>query len=149
MSCFACCRSGMLRNRHIYKALRDATLVVARRETMRIVHISIQNNHIHLLVEANDKTALSKGMQSFKISAAKQINRTLGRKLRTKRRGTVFADRYFSEVVRSPRQARHALAYVLNNWRKHREDNGAVTGNWDVDPTRRAWCSLAGRASPM
>jgi REP element-mobilizing transposase RayT len=125
---------GMLRNRHIYKALRDATLVVARRETMRIVHISIQQNHIHLLVEANDKAALSTGMQSLKISAAKQINRALGRKLRTKRRGTVFADRYFSEVITSPRQTRHALAYVLNNWRKHREDNGAATGNWEVDP---------------
>jgi hypothetical protein len=46
----------------------------------------------------------------------------------------VFADRYFAEVITSPRQTRHALAYVLNNWRKHREDNGAATGNWQVDP---------------
>ena len=125
---------GMLRNRHIYKAVRGATLVVARREAMRIVHISIQHNHVHLLVEADNKDALARGMQSLQISAAKRINRTLGRKLRTKRRGTVFADRYFAEVISSPRQARHALAYVLNNWRKHREDDGAITSNWHVDP---------------
>jgi REP element-mobilizing transposase RayT len=125
---------GMLRNRHIYKALRDATLVLARRESVRIVHISIQHHHIHLLVEAANRDALSTGMQAFQISAAKQINRTIGRRLRTKRRGKVFADRYFAEIIKSPRQARHALAYVLNNWRKHREDRGAVTSNWKVDP---------------
>jgi REP element-mobilizing transposase RayT len=125
---------GVLRNRHVYKALRDATLVLARRESARIVHMSIQHDHIHLLVEAANREALSKGMQAFQISAAKQINRTIGRKLRAKRRGRVFADRYFAEVVKSPRQARHALAYVLNNWRKHREDGGVVTANWNVDP---------------
>lgn len=125
---------GVLRNRHIYDALWHATLVAAKWETFRIVHVSIQHDHIHLLVEAANKEALATGMQSFKISAAKQINRTIGRRLRSKRRGKVFSDRYFAETIDNPRQARHALSYVLNNWRKHREDRGTVSERWSVDP---------------
>ena len=36
--------------------------------------------------------------------------------------GKVFPDRYHAQIIRTPRQARHALAYVLNNWRKHGEN---------------------------
>ena len=129
-----------LRKRHMYEALREATLTVAKRELaeaevgwFRIVHVSIQDDHVHLLVEAESKEALTRGMQSFQISAAKHINRELSvRQGRAKRRrGSVFPDRYHQEVITSPRQARHALAYVLNNWRKHGEDRGR---DWNVDP---------------
>jgi hypothetical protein len=34
-----------LRRRDIYLALREATIVTARREDFRIVHMSIQNDH--------------------------------------------------------------------------------------------------------
>ena len=49
------------------------------RTDFRIVHISIQSNHIHLLVEANDPEALARGMQAFQISAARKLNKLLGR----------------------------------------------------------------------
>ena len=39
------------------------------------------------------------------------------------RRGRVFTDRYHATTISKPRQARRALAYVLNNWRRHREDH--------------------------
>ena len=94
---------------------------------MRIVHASIQREHIHLLIEAETKGELSRGMQGFTISAAKQVNRALGRK-----NGRVFSDRYHSEVITTPRRARHALAYVLNNWRKHGEDRRS-TYKTDLD----------------
>jgi REP element-mobilizing transposase RayT len=135
---------GSLRKRHLYSAVRYATIAVAMRElncdvvngAFRIVHISIQKTHIHLLVEADNKLALSRGMQSFMISAAKHINREYSAKLKlaTRRRGPVFRDRYHQEIIETPRQARHALAYVLNNWRKHREDRRAGTETWNVDP---------------
>src|SRR5512147_2161937 len=51
-----------LRRRHTYHALREATLTAARRDDFRIVHMSIQRNHIHLIVEADDGHALSKGV---------------------------------------------------------------------------------------
>ena len=134
---------GALRKRHMYRALRQATIAVALRElnfaekgAFRIVHMSIQNTHVHLLVEAENKTALSRGMQSFQVSAAKHINREFSerRRLSRRRRGNVFTDRYHQEILTSPRQARHALSYVLNNWRKHREDRGGAARSWKVDP---------------
>jgi REP element-mobilizing transposase RayT len=124
-----------LRRAAIYRAIREATLVAARNaEAFRIVHVSIQQTHVHMLVEAEGRTALAKGMQGFLISAAKQINRALVDEQGKKRRGRVFSDRYFAEVIRVPRQARHALAYVLNNWRKHHADRGAKSSTWLVDP---------------
>ena len=110
---------GNLRRRATYKAVREATLTTARREDFRIVHLSLQRNHVHLLVEAKDKDALAAGMQGFQISAAKHLNATISKgKPGPRRRGTVFPDRYHAEIITSPRQARHALSYVINNWRK-------------------------------
>jgi REP element-mobilizing transposase RayT len=112
---------GNLRKRAKYKALRTATLVLASNHPdCRIVHISVQRDHIHLLVEASNEDALARGMKAFQVSAAKRLNAAL--RWKTRRRGQVFTDRYHAEYITSPRQARNALAYVLNNWRKHRED---------------------------
>jgi REP element-mobilizing transposase RayT len=144
---------GNLRKRHMYKALREATIAVAKRElnyaedgAFRIVHISIQRNHVHLLIEADNKRALTRGMQSFEISAAKHLNRAVSVKgvargsarfreaMANRRRGTVFPDRYHQEIIKTPKQARHTLAYVLNNWRKHKEDRHDFARAWRVDP---------------
>jgi REP element-mobilizing transposase RayT len=144
---------GSLRKRFMYRALRQATIAVGLRElhmkedgAFRIVHLSIQRNHVHLLVEADNKRALSRGMQSFQISAAKHLNREVSvksvrvgtaaykRAMKTRRRGSVFPDRFHEEIISTPRQARHALAYVLNNWRKHREDRDGLASTWKVDP---------------
>jgi REP element-mobilizing transposase RayT len=96
----------------MYKAMRDASIIAALRERFRIVHISLQRTHVHMLVEAETKAALARGMQGFQISAARNINTVLGDGKR-RRRGKVFAERYHLEVITSPTRARHALAYVL------------------------------------
>ena len=125
---------GSLRRRLTYQAIRAATRVAARRRDFRIVHLSIQRTHVHLLVEAKGKAALSAGMQGFQISAAKHLNAAISKgRPGPRRRGTVFPDRYHAVVIDSPRQARHALSYVINNWRKHAEDRGEVTRRWDID----------------
>ena len=131
-----------LRKRTMYRALRQATLAAARREqrrepedgAFRIVHVSMQQTHVHMLVEADNKEALSRGMQSFQISAAKHVNAALVDKRGQRRRGAVFPDRFHQEIIRTPRQARHTLAYVLNNWRKHRADTWGLASTWNVDP---------------
>jgi REP element-mobilizing transposase RayT len=125
---------GNLRRRFTYRAIREATLTIARREDFRIVHVSIQRTHIHLLVEAQHKQALASGMQGFQISAAKHLNVAISQgKPGTRRRGTVFPDRYHAEIITSPRQARHTLTYVLMNWRKHQEDRREATRSWVID----------------
>jgi REP element-mobilizing transposase RayT len=125
---------GRLRRRCAYQAIREATLVTARRENFRIVQLSIQYNHVHLLVEAEDKQALASGMQGFQISAAKQLNAAISKgKPGPRRRGPVFPDRYHAEIITSPTQARHALAYVMCNFRKHQEDRRAPMSSWTID----------------
>jgi REP element-mobilizing transposase RayT len=124
---------GNMRRRALYKAMREATITAALRERFRIVHISIQRNHVHMLAEAKDKLALARGMQGFQISAARHINTALAVGYR-RRRGSVFADRYHLEVITSPTRTRHVLNYVLNNWRKHKEDQQGLARTWLVDP---------------
>jgi REP element-mobilizing transposase RayT len=124
---------GSMRRRSLYKAMRQATITAALRERIRIVHISIQRTHVHLLVEAKNKLTLGRGMQGFQIAAARNINSALAVGYR-RRRGAVFADRYHLEVITSPTRTRHVLSYVLNNWRKHREDRVGLPSTWLVDP---------------
>ena len=138
-----------LRRRDLYFALREATIVTAKREDFRIVHMSIQSNHLHLLVEADHKTALSKGMQGFSISAAKRINATITERTGIRRTGRVIADRFHARPLTSPRAVRHALAYVLNNYRRHGEDRAGVARTWKADPFSSGavfagWQELAG-----
>jgi REP element-mobilizing transposase RayT len=132
---------GSLRRRRMYKAFRAATIAVALRElnwkvdgAFRIVHVSIQRTHVHLIVEADHKLALARGMQSFQISAAKHLNAAVSVGRAERRRGTVFPDRYHQEILTTPTRCRRALAYVLNNWRKHGEDRTEVAQTWNVDP---------------
>ena len=108
--------AGRLRRGRAYRCINRALETSVRRADFRVVHVSIQATHLHLLVEADDARALANGVRGFEISAAQRLNRARGR------RGRVFADRYHAAIITTPRQARHALAYVLNNWRRHRED---------------------------
>ncbi len=139
-----------LRTRGAYAAIREAAITVLRHEAFHIVHLSIQGTHVHLLVEAANREALSRGMQAFEISAAKHINAALtragswwerrtGRVVGRRRKGRVFADRYHEELITKPKQARNTLSYVLNNWRKHREDRGERSRSWKIDPYATGW----------
>src|SRR5262249_977054 len=104
---------GRLRRRKVYRAIHRAMRKVLGPPDFRIVHASIQHNHLHLIVEADHNDALADGMQGFTISVAKAINAIQGRE------GKVFAYRFHSTNLTSPRQT---IAYVLNNWRRHNED---------------------------
>lgn len=80
---------------------------------MRIVHFSVQSDHLHLLVEAEDATALGRAIKGLSVRIARRVNRLAGR------RGRVFADRYHARALRTPREVRAALVYVLQNGVKH------------------------------
>jgi putative transposase len=130
---------GRLRKRKVYQAVRRALRGCLARVDYRVVHISIQDTHLHVLVEAEDKRALARGMQGFTISAAKWINRAMGRA-----RGTVFPRRYHATYISTPTQARNEIAYILNNWLKHRANRGRP---WRIDPYSSAW-QFDGWATP-
>ena len=108
-----------LRGREGHMVVRAALEHGGAREGFRVVEYSIQGNHIHLLVESANTSALSKGMQGLTISLARRINCSMGR-----RRGTVFPDRYHVNELKTPTQTRRCLAYVLLNGRKHAAQAG-------------------------
>ena len=91
----------------------EAFGAASEREGFRLVHYTVLSNHLHLLCEALDRRELSRRTQGLAIRIAKKLNRVWGRI------GKVFADRYFDRILRSPREVRSALAYVLNNARRH------------------------------
>jgi hypothetical protein len=109
-----------------------------QRPDFRICYLSIQHNHLHLIVEANSKGGLSRGLQAFQISAANRINAAITARTGKRRRGTVFADRYHSRALTSPRAVRNAICYVLNTWRRHEEDRGSRARTWKLDPFSNA-----------
>ena len=123
-----------LRRKDMYLAVREATIVTARREDFRITHMSIQHDHLHLITEADSGAALARGVRGFSISVARQINRAFTARGGDRRTGRVIADRYHARPLTSPRAVRHALAYCLGNWRKHGEDRASFARTWQVDP---------------
>jgi hypothetical protein len=138
-----------LRKLHIYQAIRQATFaVLPRAPEFRICHVSIQGTHVHLLVEAVGEMQLARGMQAFQISAARRINRAISRRTGMLREGNVVVDRYHAEVIDNPRRARHALSYVLNNWRKHGEDRRAFARDWKIDPYSTAMAFRGWKEQP-
>jgi len=129
-----------LRTRHAYRAIRRAVANARARADFRVVHMSIQSNHVHLLVEADGKDALRSGMQGFAISAARRLNRELRR-----RKGDVFAYRYHATAITNPTQARNAICYIVNNWRHHGCDRDM---RWRTDPYSSAHAIAEWRIDP-
>ena len=102
-----------LRRSPEYAALRAAFAAGKDRFGFRLAHYAVLNDHLHFVVEANDRTSLRAGLQGLLIRIARAINKLW------RRRGKVFADRYHDRILTSPREVRNALVYVLGNARKH------------------------------
>ena len=104
-----------LRSQRGFAVVAHALKAEARRGELRVVHYSVQGNHVHLVVEADDRVALARRMQGFSIRLAKRINRDVMRR----RRGKVLDHRYHARVLATPSAVRNAIAYVLFNHAHH------------------------------
>ncbi len=85
----------------------------AHKATFRVCHFTIQDNHLHLIVEAETKRTLARGLQGLSSRIARSVNRVVGRT------GKLFADRYHARELGTPTEVRNALRYVLLNHAKH------------------------------
>jgi putative transposase len=101
-----------LRRADVFGSIR-AAFSRASSGRFRLLHFSVQRDHVHLLLEADAHAELRRGVQGLAIRVAKAINRSLGR------RGRVWMDRFHARELATPREVRHALVYVLQNFRKH------------------------------
>ncbi len=103
--------------RSLRQAAEGAVIVEAirsvRRIGFRVVHYSIQSNHLHLIVEADSRDDMVSGMRSLGGRLAKRLNKLW------QRTGKLFVERFHERILKSLRQVRNALRYVLNNHRKH------------------------------
>ena len=73
---------------------------------------------MHLIAEAKDKASLCRGIKGLQVRLARRLNVLFGRS------GRLFGDRYHARALATPREVRHALAYVLLNHRKHAHQSG-------------------------
>jgi REP element-mobilizing transposase RayT len=104
-----------LRSHRRYQVIERAFVARRNDARCRVVQFSIQGNHIHLLIEAENERALAGGLKALGGRIGRGLNRLMGR------RGEVFADRCHARPLKTPREARNALAYVLGNYVHHRE----------------------------
>jgi REP element-mobilizing transposase RayT len=108
-------RIAPLRSQFLFPTIRLALLRAARRDPdrFRIVHFAVQRDHVHLIVEARDAKCLSSGVRGLAVRIARYANDLLNR------RGCFWADRWHGRALRSPREVRNVILYVLANFRKH------------------------------
>ncbi len=102
-----------LRSRRCFSVIEECLADARGRFGLRVIEFSVLGNHLHLLVEADSSAALSRGMQGLGVRIAKALNRVM------RRRGSVFADHYHSQLLGSPTQLVNAIAYVLGNHAHH------------------------------
>ena len=102
-----------LRRGSALKLVLSALIASSDRHGMRIVHYTVQGNHLHVLAEADDRECVARAMNALLSPLARALNKLWGP------RGKVFPERYHDEVISTPTQARNALRYVLQNGKKH------------------------------
>jgi len=102
-----------LRSRRSFRRIKRCFGKSRGRFGARLIEFSVQGNHLHLVIEADDNESLSRAMQGLCIRIAKALNGMM------ERGGRVFADHYHSRLLRSPTELVRAIAYVLGNAAHH------------------------------
>jgi REP element-mobilizing transposase RayT len=102
-----------LRKPRVFGALARAFWGGCNRFGFRLIHYSVQGNHMHLLVEAADEKSLARGMNGLGVRVAKGLNKVM------RRHGKVLDERYHGHILRTPTEVRHARAYLATNAERH------------------------------
>jgi putative transposase len=121
-----------LRSARVFPIVRRS-LSASHKSAFRVVHFSVQSNHIHLVVEGDTQVALVRGVQGLSGRCAKAVNRAVGR------RGSVWSSRYHGHALRTPTETRRGLVYVLLNFRKHLRAAPGVDPR-SSGPWFNGWC---------
>ena len=98
---------AFIKNKLCLRLLKRA-IINARSHGLRIIHFSLQSNHVHLIIEAENNEILTKGMRSLTITFAKGLNK-----------GKVQMERYHLHVLKTIQETKNAIRYVLFNQQSH------------------------------
>ncbi len=123
-----------LRGRRMYKAVEAALWAAAPNEDGLLCDFSVQNDHLHLVMDAANSKAMSSAVRGVAIRVAKAINRLC------ERNGRVFDDRYHARVLRTPTEVRRVRHYVRDNFRKHLRERLQT----ERTQAQAAWISVGG-----
>ncbi len=96
-----------VRNKNTLKLLKRA-IQNARKHGLQVLHFAFEVNHIHLIVCAHNNESLTRAMRSLTITFAKGL-----------KRGRIQLERYHLHVLKTAREVKHAIHYVLFNRQKH------------------------------
>ena len=102
-----------LRSRRCFSVMQRAMYAGALRFGFRLVHYAVMGNHVHLIVEASDRSALGRAMKGLGVRIARGLNRVM------KRQGRVIGDRYHAHILKTPNEVKRARSYLLTNAREH------------------------------
>jgi hypothetical protein len=130
----------------VFPFLRSS-LAAAHKAAFRVVHFSVQSDHVHLIVEGDEPVALVRGLQGLAARCAKAVNRAV------RRRGSVWTSRYHGHSLRTPTEARRGFVYVLLNFRKHLRARPGVdprsSGPWFSGWRRRGSAAAETNPEPL
>jgi REP element-mobilizing transposase RayT len=96
-----------IKNKECLKLLKRS-IQNAKKTGLKIIHFSLQSNHVHLITEAEDNKTLTQGMRALTITFAKGL-----------KKGKIQIERYHLHVLKSIKEAKFAIQYVLFNQQKH------------------------------
>lgn len=134
-----------LRRRDTYRAIRRAVQTSLARADFRIVRLTVRAGRLELLVEADDRVALARGMQGFQVAAARRLNTAL------RRRGTVFPDRYRSRILPTRDAVRAAVRAAVGSATPFAPRSATATGALFAAAWPLTWLlrtALSGRVRP-
>jgi putative transposase len=116
-----------LRSQRCFRPVTDALEHALPRAGFRIVHFSVQHNHVHLIVEADDRRTMSNGLRTLFARIARGLNDVMGAS------GRRIDDRYHEHVLATPSEVRNAVYYVLGNRAQHLARRGVVADRFMSD----------------
>lgn len=112
-----------LRSQRCFRPIGEAFAALRAREDFRVVHFSVQHNHLHLVVEASSRRVMSNTMRALLSRVARELNRIM------RAAGARFDDRYHEHILKTPSETRNALLYVIGN-------RGVHLARWGRAPPR-------------
>lgn len=123
-------RKGEPRRGYIFKRMKHACRRL-KTFSLHVLHFALLGDHIHMIVEARNNVALTKGIQSLTGTLVKRF-------------GMRFKDRFHLTKITSPRQMKNTYRYVLLNFAKH-EKLPAHVDQYSTGHAFRHWRKLIGR----
>jgi REP element-mobilizing transposase RayT len=130
-----------LRSPEAFACILDVFRAARGRFGFHIVEFSVLANHVHLIVECDDKDSLTRGMRGLNTRLAKRLNKVF------KRRGKLVAHRFHARALATPLEVKNALSYVLLNYRHHVRTAGRRLPSRWID-SRSSGIAFAGWREP-